>query len=144
MDDSDGERERRVIFKPKLVDFEAPPTDYSSSSSSSDDESEKVAKSMDKLRLDPPPDTVEINGQKIGKDEKILIERDGKFELVGAGELKAILPPVNRSNGDNVAVVNGNNYTPLPPVKPRPKSAPVRSRPQPSPPNYRPFSATTN
>ncbi|XP_078493343.1 coiled-coil domain-containing protein 181-like [Ciona intestinalis] len=143
MDESESERERRVIFKPKLIDFEAPPQDYSSSSSSSDDEAEKVTKTMEDMRLTQQgSETVEINGQKIRKDEKVLIERDGKFELVGASELKAILPPVNGGHADNVAVVNGNHYDPLPPVKPRPKSAPVRSsKPHPPTSNYRPFSA---
>uniref|UniRef100_F6X3J8 Coiled-coil domain-containing protein 181 n=1 Tax=Ciona intestinalis TaxID=7719 RepID=F6X3J8_CIOIN len=145
MDESESERERRVIFKPKLVDFEAPPQDYSSSSSSSsdDEENRKVTKTMEDMRLTQQGnETVEINGQKIRKDEKVLIERDGKFELVGASELKAILPPVNGGHPDNVAVVNGNHYNPLPPVKPRPKSAPVRSsKPHPPTSNYRPFSA---
>lgn len=39
--------------------------------------------------------TVNINGQHIGKDEKVLVERGGKFELVHASKMKAMFPPVD-------------------------------------------------
>ena len=35
---TEEDRERKVLFKAKLVDLEAPPDDYSSSSSSEDEE----------------------------------------------------------------------------------------------------------
>jgi len=98
---------------------------------------------------DSAEDTVDLNGQKVRKDEKVLIERGGKFELVEASELKSILPPVqNGENGHPIAVINGSHSaqgsqnTSLPPVKSRPKSAPVRT-PRPRPPaTARPVSAS--
>lgn len=36
--------------------------------------------------------TVFINGQEVQRDEKVLVERDGKFELISASKLKALMP----------------------------------------------------
>ena len=93
-------------------------------------------------------DTVEINGQRISKSEKVLIERGGKFELVELSELETILPPLSLNHHSNdISVVNGDNLalneTNHKPTKTqRPKSAPLSKRRSTSrPPTSRPTSA---
>lgn len=91
----------------------------------------------------PPPsdddddsETVEINGQRVKKTEKVLVERDGKFELVQLGELEAILPPLKPAP---VSISPAVTSSPdkaggdADVSKLRPKSAPIRKR-KPHPP----------
>lgn len=112
----------------------------------------KASSGMGELSMANSPklsseEIVEINGQFVRRDEKVLIERGGKFELVEACELKAILPPVQNGNGNghSVAVLvdeTKSRQTGLPPVNGRPKSAPVKSyKPRP-PSTNRPVSAS--
>lgn len=150
------EREPKLKFKPKLIDFEAPADDYSSDEDARDadgaeDSTEKVSEDLNNISLKDEEESspavveemVEINGQKVKKTEKILIERDGKFELVEVGELEGILPPI-------AAASNGSGHLDAPgpaePIK-RPTSAPVQSSFVPHPPttmHSRPRSAAND
>jgi len=140
------ERERKVVFKPQLIDFEAPAPSESDSESEDEDFTKK---SEDKKpEVTSLNDTVEINGQRISKSEKVLIERGGKFELVELSELETILPPLSLNHHSNdISVVNGDNLalneTNHKPTKTqRPKSAPLSKRRSTSrPPTSRPTSA---
>jgi len=100
-EESDREEERsehKVHFKEQLVDLEIPPDERgssSSSSSSSSDEEETntkdVTTELGDLNLSTPKsedDVVEISGQFLKKDEKILVEIGGRFHVVEAGEIE--------------------------------------------------------
>nr|XP_039251908.1 coiled-coil domain-containing protein 181-like [Styela clava]XP_039270227.1 coiled-coil domain-containing protein 181-like [Styela clava] len=89
-------------------------------------------------------ETITINGQEIHKDEKILVERGGKFELVSASKLKALMPSVvdgkpkdkKAKKKPKIAEAGKRSKTPPPPQskeakskskKATPHSAPVKS-----------------
>jgi len=100
--------------------------------------------------------TLEIDGTKVKKTEKVLVERDGKFQLVELRELEAILPPLKNTNNssnkkpDLSEVVScGEKSSPAKEVQGseekdfRPTSAPVKKH-TPKPPKSRPKSAHYN
>ncbi|XP_076822554.1 uncharacterized protein LOC143468948 [Clavelina lepadiformis] len=137
------ERERKVLFKQKLVDFEAPPNDFSSSSSETETKMGDISKDMNDLKLQST-DSVEINGQVLHKDEKVLVERGGKFELVEAGELNGMLPTSAWSNPQQNGLSYESERRSFQSPKQRPKSAPARhSQPSYSLPPAKPSVAKT-
>lgn len=129
----DEDKPHKIHFKQDLVDLVAPPPDYSDNEdtprnegSSPDKKTDKSAASSDKPK---------------GKEDKVLMERGGKFELVNANEITADdfgLPVFDNdkenkdtsnygaashdnSNSNN----NNNNFNrkPQPPSNPRPSTA---------------------
>merc|ERR1712096_434579 len=103
--------------------------------------------------------TLGIDGTKVKKTEKVLVERDGKFQLVELRELEAILPPLKNTNNssnkkpDLSQVVScGGEKSPEKEEKKvkiseqndlRPTSAPIKKH-TPKPPKTRPKSAHYN
>ncbi|XP_035686135.1 coiled-coil domain-containing protein 181-like isoform X1 [Branchiostoma floridae] len=166
-------RERKVLFKENLVDLEVPPPDYSDDEpdgTAKTDSTENVAEDVkDKLTLSESEpsssnDSEKANttdesgkGEENGEGERVLVEREGKFELVHVSELQgeeermqqlAAPFPANENNDttednddtdqtDNDSSstkrsqgtgVETNELLPRPPDKPRPSTAAGVSR----------------
>ena len=120
-DDRAKPQEAHVHFKDQLVDLEVPPQPVSSSSSSDEEKigAYEVTTGINDLNLSsfkPNEDTVEISGQFLRKDEKILVEIGGKFHVVEAAELE--------KNLATSQVGESNHKKVLPFMKPHPRSAP--------------------
>lgn len=149
-----SERERSIKFKEKLIDFEAPPPDYSESEYDDEFQDNKAAESSPasaetddaganqeedndaEVPQDDEPSSVEdpvVSDQKtepeesaskedseIKKDEeKILVERNGKFELVSEEDLSAeekLFYGITSSDQEA-------RHSPHPPESPRPATA---------------------
>ncbi|MGH0160759.1 UNVERIFIED_CONTAM: hypothetical protein FKN15_061275 [Acipenser sinensis] len=88
-------RERRLKFKDSLVDFVAPPLDYSEGENDNDGE---ITGQMSDLQISPQKGQTfpENMGKDHSKEGKVLIEKDGKFELVSINDLESqgLLPPI--------------------------------------------------
>ncbi|XP_041115318.1 coiled-coil domain-containing protein 181-like isoform X2 [Polyodon spathula] len=88
-------RERRLKFKDSLVDFVAPPLAYSEGENDNDGE---VAGQLSDLQISPQKGQTfpENMGKDHSKEGKVLIEKDGKFELVSINDLESqgLLPPI--------------------------------------------------
>ena len=134
-DREDDRPKRRIVkFEQQLANNKIPPdspkslSSSSSSSSSSSDEEEpetkEVTTGMGNLRMNDSKSNegvVEISGQFLRKDEKVLVEIGGQFHVVEAGEIEKNLPLVEDAQQSEDRVV-------LPPVKPpHPRSAPAKS-----------------
>lgn len=98
-------RERKLKFKDKLVDLEVPPLEDSDTckafSENENNMSGKLSQlcisgelGQEKVLLSVPDDSCEEN------DRKILVERDGKFELMNLQDIESqgFLPPINSAN----------------------------------------------
>ncbi|XP_048214077.1 coiled-coil domain-containing protein 181 isoform X2 [Perognathus longimembris pacificus] len=98
-----SKRERKLKFKDKLVDLEVPPLDnndiYRNSFENENNMSGKLSQlyisnelEQENVILSLPDRSCEEN-----KDGKILIERDGKFELLNLQDIESqgFLPPIN-------------------------------------------------
>ncbi|MGH0192769.1 UNVERIFIED_CONTAM: hypothetical protein FKN15_024614 [Acipenser sinensis] len=85
-------RERRLKFKDSLVDFVAPPLDYSEGENDNDGE---VMGQMFNLQISPQKDP-ENTGKDHSKEGKVLTEKDGKFEQVSINDLESqgLLSPI--------------------------------------------------
>ncbi|CAH1228905.1 CCDC181 [Branchiostoma lanceolatum] len=167
-------RERKVMFKENLVELEVPPPDYSDDEpdgTAKTDSTENVTEEVkDKLTLsESEPSSADNNeeantadeggkGVENGDGERVLVERDGKFELVPVSELQGeeemmqqSAAPVAASTEDNETTedndntdetdndssstkrsqgtgVETNELLPRPPDKPRPSTAAGVSR----------------
>ncbi|XP_057583660.1 coiled-coil domain-containing protein 181 isoform X3 [Hippopotamus amphibius kiboko] len=99
-------RERKLKFKDKLVDLEVPPLEdtdtYKSYFENESDVSGKLSQlciskefGQEKVLLSLNDGNCEEN-----KDRKILVERDGKFELLNLQDIESqeFLPPINNDN----------------------------------------------
>ncbi|CAO2637528.1 Coiled-coil domain-containing protein 181 [Lemmus lemmus] len=119
-------RERKLKFKDKLVDLEVPPLEGSvtcKAFSENDNMSGKLSQlcisgelGQEKVLLSVPDGSCEEN------DRKILVERDGKFELMNLQDIESqgFLPPINSANSTD-------NETPqLPPRPPTPSAGGVK------------------
>ncbi|XP_057626223.1 coiled-coil domain-containing protein 181 [Chionomys nivalis] len=98
-------RQRKLKFKDKLVDLEVPPLEDSDTcktfSENENNMSGKLSQlclsgevGQEKVLLSVPDSSCEEN------DRKILVERDGKFELMNLQDIESqgFLPPINSAN----------------------------------------------
>ncbi|XP_041127517.1 coiled-coil domain-containing protein 181-like, partial [Polyodon spathula] len=88
-------QERRLKFKDRLVDFVAPPLAYSEGENENDGE---VTGQMSDLQISLQKGQTfpENMGRDHSKEGKVLLEKDGKFELVSINDLESqsLLPPI--------------------------------------------------
>ncbi|XP_038206141.1 coiled-coil domain-containing protein 181 [Arvicola amphibius] len=109
-------RERKLKFKDKLVDLEVPPLEDSDAckafSENENNMSGKLSQlcisgelGQEKVLLSVPDGSCEEN------DRKILVERDGKFELMNLQDIESqgFLPPISSANSTD----NENPQLPL-------------------------------
>ncbi|CAK6439831.1 unnamed protein product [Pipistrellus nathusii] len=158
-------RERKLKFKDKLVDLEVPPLedtdDYKHYLESESNVSGKLSQlrisngfGQEGVLLSLPGGNCEEN-----KDRKILVERDGKFELLNLQDIESqgFLPPISNVNSsENEAqqssprssgsVVSGvKKEEPAAKIQDSPTEEPVAFRPQSPPdPKARPNSAANS
>ena len=128
----------KVGFKQNLVDLVAPPPDYGD-----DDEDDKIDKNskntqkqtQEKDKTDEKSETISAKKSNTqNSKEKVLIEKDGQFELVNADDVRAqdlgLIQPVKEKDKENELrkTETSNEKQPAPPPKPRPATATVSSR----------------
>ncbi|XP_066227530.1 coiled-coil domain-containing protein 181 isoform X2 [Saccopteryx leptura] len=101
------QRERKLKFKDKLVDLEVPPLedndDYKNYLESEGD----VSGQLSQLHISNEPEEENMlqsftdRSSEESRDRKVLVERDGKFELLNFQDIasQGFLPPI--SNGDS-------------------------------------------
>ncbi|CAH2220396.1 Hypothetical predicted protein [Pelobates cultripes] len=95
----DENRERKLKFKDNLIDLEVPPLEYVESERSEED----VVDSLSQLHVSEVPSKENEHQLENGSSEeehkegKILVEKDGKFELVNLQDIESshFLPPIN-------------------------------------------------
>ncbi|KAM4796894.1 coiled-coil domain-containing protein 181 isoform 2-T2 [Rhinophrynus dorsalis] len=139
----DEKRERKLKFKDNLIDLEVPPLEYSENDINESSGEDDIVDGLKQLQFSDIPqkknDPLYENGgtEEEHKDGKILVEKDGKFELVTLRDIEShsFLPPIPNNEKEQLrstskspqGVVNGSNdvYLPQPPNKPkvRPSSA---------------------
>ncbi|KAM9005897.1 coiled-coil domain-containing protein 181 isoform X1 [Sarcophilus harrisii] len=96
-------RERKLKFKDKLVDLEVPPLEDTENYRNDNESERDVSGKLSQLRIsgELTPESVLLsltNGSSEEyKDGKILVERDGKFELLSLQDIESqgFLPPIN-------------------------------------------------
>lgn len=158
-------RERKLKFKDKLVDLEVPPLEDTDDYKHYLESESNVTGKLSQLRisngfgqegvlLSLPGGNCEEN-----KDRKILVERDGKFELLNLQDIESqgFLPPISNVNSsENEAqqssprssgsVVSGvKKEEPAAKIQDSPTEEPVAFRPQSPPdPKARPNSAANS
>ncbi|KAM4046832.1 coiled-coil domain-containing protein 181 isoform 1-T3 [Anomaloglossus baeobatrachus] len=147
MEALDENRERKLKFKENLVDLEVPPLDFPDSDRTESFTEDEVVDGISQLQVDEAPvHGKEHNNNKEGgagdepKDRRVLVEKDGKFELVNLRDIEnqCLLPPISNNkdvsklpphldqsgtsaNSDkkNPGISNGNGFIPKPPTGPR-------------------------
>ncbi|XP_067402212.1 coiled-coil domain-containing protein 181 [Emydura macquarii macquarii] len=103
----DENRERKLKFKEKLIDLEVPPLE-DTEDYKNDPENEDVSCRLSQLHISNEPGlggmSFSPNGDKEEehKDGKILVEKDGKFELLSLRDIEShgFLPPISVSFTD--------------------------------------------
>ncbi|KAK7889472.1 hypothetical protein WMY93_025032 [Mugilogobius chulae] len=107
----DMTRRRRLHFKETLVDLVVPPIQFEKDASNSDEMDGKniindkakdsqaesgVSGKLSELKLSPREDQLSMEG----KEGRVLIEKDGKFDLVSIREVESqgLLPPILNSD----------------------------------------------
>ncbi|XP_073419911.1 coiled-coil domain-containing protein 181 isoform X2 [Dendrobates tinctorius] len=146
MEALDESRERRLKFKENLVDLEVPPLDFPDSDRTESFTEDEVVDGMSQLQVYEAPvqgrEHINVDsgtGDK-PKDERVLVEKDGKFELVNIQDIEnqCSLPPISKykdghksssqsdrsgasANSDKKtpSISNGNGFIPKPPTGPR-------------------------
>ncbi|XP_016057862.1 PREDICTED: coiled-coil domain-containing protein 181 [Miniopterus natalensis] len=99
-------RERKLKFKDKLVDLEVPPLEDADSYKNYVENESNVSGKLSQLRISDESGQENVllslaNGScEEGKDRKILVERDGKFELLNLQDIESqgFLPPISNVN----------------------------------------------
>lgn len=99
-------RERKLKFKDKLVDLEVPPLEDSDTYKNYFANESNVSGKLSQLcisnefRQENVILSLTDGNCEENKDRKILMERDGKFELVNLQDIKSqgVLPPINNAN----------------------------------------------
>ncbi|KAG9348823.1 hypothetical protein JZ751_029140 [Albula glossodonta] len=148
----DQSRRRRLQFKDRLVDLVVPPLEYEQETTPqrSSEEERDVSGRMSELQISQQEDA--LTGDGAGREGRVLVEKDGKFDLVSLREVESqgLLPPLNCSQGDTSHSTRQNEpssittprpcsgislgteplYTPKPPplTKNRPNSAGFNQR----------------
>lgn len=120
----------KVVFKANLVDLVAPPPDYP------DEETPRENSETPQTQESENSNNSETEKKDNGK--KVLIERDGKFELVSENDVRAkdmglpVLIDENENVNNNTMDSSSNsgefNRKPAPPSQPRPSTANGNSR----------------
>lgn len=120
----------KVVFKANLVDLVAPPPDYP------DEETPRENSETPQTQESENSNNSETEKKDNGK--KVLIERDGKFELVSENDVRAkdmglpVLIDENENVNNNTTDTSSNsgefNRKPAPPSQPRPSTANGNSR----------------
>ena len=112
---------------------------------------ENVEKDLENMKLDDGAEKPKVPYEVVG--DRILIERDGKFELIDASEVKAeyfqmmgVTPeatPEEKPDADQKITDNGdkNELDVAEKKSPRPKTSPIRTSPKRTAQNYRATSA---
>ena len=135
----EDDRERSIKFKSNLVDLVAPPPDLSESEDGSGDNAEYVGKSdntnneessSNQEKCDDTKHNLNGSGDD-GNDDKILVHRNDKFELISAKDLTAeermMYIPENDDSLDTPRSTESapevSNHQPRPPTQARPKTA---------------------
>ena len=127
------ERVRTIKFKENLVDVVAPPPEYSEDEDFEPSVDNKNGQTdylgVEKLNISDK----EKESSKMEDDnsEKVLIEREGKFELVRASEVEAMglsLADIPSEDNSLQCEPNLGRHVPAPPNKPRPNTANGNSR----------------
>ncbi|XP_053065814.1 coiled-coil domain-containing protein 181 isoform X2 [Acinonyx jubatus] len=102
-------RERKLKFKDKLVDLEVPPLEdtdtyknYVENESSMSGKLSQLCISKEFGQEDVLVSLTDGNCED-NKDRKILVERDGKFELLNLQDIESqgVLPPINTNSTEN-------------------------------------------
>ncbi|XP_019383125.1 PREDICTED: coiled-coil domain-containing protein 181 isoform X1 [Gavialis gangeticus] len=104
----DENRERKLKFKEKLVDLEVPPLEDAEAYNSDPESEGKVLVGLSQLQIsNEPGQEGKAPSLDEGKDEehrdgKILVEKDGKFELLSLQDIESqgFLPPISVSFTD--------------------------------------------
>ena len=129
----------KVGFKQNLVDLVAPPPDYGEDEEDeqkSDKSSPNTQKqSQEKDKSDEKSETISAKKSNTqNSKEKVLIERDGQFELVNADDVRAqdlgLIVPIKDKDKENEKRKSdtSSQKQPAPPPKPRPATATASSR----------------
>lgn len=117
-------RQRKLKFKDKLVDLEVPPLEDSDTCKTFSDNENNISGKLSQLCI-----SGELGQEKVlpdssceDNDRKILVERDGKFELMNLQDIESqgFLPPINSANSTD-------NETPQLPLRsPTPSAGGVK------------------
>ncbi|CAJ1060654.1 coiled-coil domain-containing protein 181 [Xyrichtys novacula] len=111
----DVTRRRRLHFKEKLVDLVVPPLQYekdsgevegvkiSKDTNKGSEADTEVSGKLSELKLSPREENLQSRGsaeEQAGKEGRILVEKDGKFDLVSLKEVESqgLLPPIVNSD----------------------------------------------
>ncbi|XP_042190202.1 coiled-coil domain-containing protein 181 isoform X2 [Callorhinchus milii] len=94
-DPVDQNRERRLKFKEKLVDLEVPPLEFSETEKDNEDVTGRMSEMCISNNVQ---EDISFNNKNENspKDKRVLIEKDGKFELVSLWDLESqgLLPQI--------------------------------------------------
>ncbi|KFP15720.1 coiled-coil domain-containing protein 181 [Egretta garzetta] len=96
----DQNRERKLKFKDKLVDLEVPPLEDAEVCKADFARGDDVSNRLSQLRISNEMGQEGKDEEK--KDSKILVEKDGKFELLSLRDIESqgFLPPISVSFTD--------------------------------------------
>ncbi|XP_075706864.1 coiled-coil domain-containing protein 181 isoform X2 [Rhinoderma darwinii] len=146
METVDENREKKLKFKENLVDLEVPPLEYPDSDRTESFTEDDVVDGISQLQVDDVPAHGKEHSNEDGrageerKDSRVLVEKDGKFELVNLRDIEnqCSLPPISNNKdsskssqhsdtsgtlaiGDkqNSSINNMNGFIPQPPIGPR-------------------------
>ncbi|XP_015100604.1 coiled-coil domain-containing protein 181 isoform X1 [Vicugna pacos] len=101
-----NKRERKLKFKDKLVDLEVPPLEDTDTYKNYFENESNMSGKLSQLHISNEFGQENVllsltdgNGEE-NKDRKILVERDGKFELLNLQDIESqgFLPPINNVN----------------------------------------------
>ncbi|XP_024409415.2 coiled-coil domain-containing protein 181 isoform X3 [Desmodus rotundus] len=100
----DDKRERKLKFKDKLVDLEVPPLEDTDNYTYYFESESHVSGKLSQLRISSESGrdsvllSVTAGSCEESKDRKILVERDGKFELLNLQDIESqgCLPPIHK------------------------------------------------
>lgn len=127
----------KVGFKQNLVDLVAPPPDYGEEEeeeNKTENTSNNTQKqSQEKDKTDEKSETISAKKSNTqNTKEKVLIEREGQFELVNADDVRAqdlgLFQPEKKLEIEQHKTDNKSQKQPVPPAKPRPATATINSR----------------
>ncbi|XP_012733393.2 coiled-coil domain-containing protein 181 isoform X1 [Fundulus heteroclitus] len=116
----DTTRQRRLHFKETLVDLVVPPLDFQAHNTEADggesgrdgakaaDADTEVSGKMSQLKLSPRNESKGLRGPSSegpqeAKESKVLVEKDGKFDLVSMKDVESqsVLPPIANHLGNS-------------------------------------------
>ncbi|XP_069492580.1 coiled-coil domain-containing protein 181 isoform X2 [Ambystoma mexicanum] len=102
------QRERKLKFKDKLIDLEVPPLEFAETDRDHSNSQEDASSRLSDLRMSDELDgenlsALQDNNNDESKDGKVLVERDGKFELMSLRDIESqsFLPKINGLASEN-------------------------------------------